>query len=100
MSFRFSLTYLFQYKEEKSALVILNLPLWDFSKGLKNKFETAMVDKLSMVGHKICFYRQLWIIIPKLSLLPILMWSIELNYTDGLHVCGKLGRVNSLLKIK
>ena len=48
ISFRFPLTYHFQYKEEKSALIILNLPLWDFSKGLKNEFETAVVDEPSV----------------------------------------------------
>ena len=41
-------TYHSQYKEEKSALIILNLPLWDFSKGLKNEFETAVVDEPSV----------------------------------------------------
>ena len=38
----------FQYKEEKSALIILILPLWDFSKGLKDEFETAVVDEPSV----------------------------------------------------
>ena len=28
-----------------------------------------------MMGHKICFYGKMWIIIPKLSLLPLLIWS-------------------------
>ena len=40
----------FQYKEENSALIIQNLPLWDFSKGLKNEFETARVDEPSVFG--------------------------------------------------
>ena len=38
-------TYHFQYKEEKSALIILNLPLWDFFKGPKDEFETVVVDE-------------------------------------------------------
>ena len=42
-------TYHFQNKEEKSALFILNLPLWDFPKGLKNEFKTAVVDEPSSV---------------------------------------------------
>ena len=29
-----------------------------------------------MMGHKICFYEEIWIIIPKLSLLPLRIWSI------------------------
>ena len=28
--------------------ITLNLPLWNFSKGLKNEFETAVVDKPSV----------------------------------------------------
>ena len=36
------------YKEEKSALIILNLPLRDFSKGLKNELETAVVNEPSV----------------------------------------------------
>ena len=30
-----------------------------------------------MMGHNICFCRELWLIIPKLSLLPFLIWSTE-----------------------
>ena len=28
-----------------------------------------------MVGHKICFYGEMWLIIPELSLLLLLIWS-------------------------
>ena len=28
-----------------------------------------------MMGHKVCFYGEIWQIIPKLSLLPLLIWS-------------------------
>ena len=28
-----------------------------------------------MMGHKICFYGEIWLIIPKLSLLLLLIWS-------------------------
>ena len=36
-----------------------------------------------MMGHKICFYREMWLIIPKLSPLPLLIWSTMpvLKYT-------------------
>ena len=34
-----------------------------------------------MIGHKISFYGKLGIIIPKLSLLPILIWST--GWMDG-----------------
>ena len=32
-----------------------------------------------MMGHKTCFYEEIWVIIPKLSLLPLLIWSAELQ---------------------
>ena len=28
------------------------------------------------MGHKICFYGEIWLIIPKLALLPLPTWSI------------------------
>ena len=30
-----------------------------------------------MRGHKICFHGEIWIIIPKLSLLPLPIWSTD-----------------------
>ena len=39
---------IFNIKKEKSPIIILSLPLWDFSKGLKNEFETAVVDEPSV----------------------------------------------------
>ena len=35
-------------KKERNNLIILNLQLWDFSRGLKNEFETAVVNETSM----------------------------------------------------
>ena len=32
-----------------------------------------------MMGHKICFYVELLLIIPKLSLLPLLIWSTAIG---------------------
>ena len=32
-----------------------------------------------MIGHKIYFYGEIWLIIPKLSLLPLLIWSTEVS---------------------
>ena len=37
-----------------------------------------------MMGHKVCFYTEICIIIPKLSLLPILIWNTE-TVTSKLH---------------
>ena len=39
---------IFNTQKRKSSYVILNLQLWDFSKGLKNEFETAMVNEPSV----------------------------------------------------
>ena len=36
--------YRFQYKKDKSPLIILNLPQWDFFQRLEKEFETTMVD--------------------------------------------------------
>ena len=33
-----------------------------------------------MTGHKICFYGEIWLIIPKFSLLPLLIWSTVNSY--------------------
>ena len=41
-------THHLQYKKEKLSLIILSLPLWDFFKGLKNEFETVVVDEPSV----------------------------------------------------
>ena len=32
-----------------------------------------------MMGHKIWFYGEIWLIIPKLSLLPLLIWSTDIR---------------------
>ena len=41
--------------KKKNSPFILNLPLWEFSKGLKNKFETAVVNE-SEVLEPLKFY--------------------------------------------
>ena len=44
-----------------------------------------------MVGHKICFYGEMWLIIPELSLLLLLIWSsaiIILAYDK--YKCSKI----------
>ena len=38
----------FSVYKRKSPKIILNLQLWDFSKGLKNEFETAVVNEPSV----------------------------------------------------
>ena len=46
-----------------------------------------------MMGHKIGFYREIWIIIPKLSLLPLLIWStaevFSIFHLSQIHVVFK-----------
>ena len=49
-------------KKEESLLVILNLPLWEFSKGFKNEFETAVVTEPS-VFEPLKFYCILFVFI-------------------------------------
>ena len=39
-----------------------------------------------MMGHKICLYQEKWLIIPKLSLLPLLIWSTESTFSFGSHL--------------
>ena len=36
-------------------------------------------ETVLMMGHKICFYGKIWIIIPKSSLLPLIIWSTANN---------------------
>ena len=41
-----------------------------------------------MVGHIISFYGEIWLIIPKISLLPLLIWSTETFDLDEVtHTC-------------
>ena len=49
-------------KKGKLLLIALNLPLRDFSKGLKNEFETAVVDEPA-VFEPLKFYCSLKIIL-------------------------------------
>ena len=40
-----------------------------------------------MMGHKICFYEEIWIIIPELSLITLLIWSTDklcIRFSGGL----------------
>ena len=41
-----------------------------------------------MMGHKTCFHGEIWLIIPKLSLLPLLIWSSDAfkRYAYGMAV--------------
>ena len=38
-----------------------------------------------MRGHEICFYGELWLIIPKLSLFPLLIWSSEITQAGNME---------------
>ena len=37
--------------------------------------ENCLGEMVLMMGHKICFHGEIWLIIPELSLLPFLIWS-------------------------
>ena len=45
-----------------------------------------------MMGHKICFSEEIWPIIPKLSLLLLLIWSPDLSFESGKDKAAKGGR--------
>ena len=48
---------IFQYKKKRnSPLIILNLQLWDFTKGLKNEFEPLKVYSMSVGGEQIIYF--------------------------------------------
>ena len=53
-----------------------------------------------MMGHKICFSEEIWIIIPKLSLLLLLIWSPGFAITQRAFLliqrCNLALRVNRL----
>ena len=40
-------------------------------------------ETVLMRGHNVCFYAKIWKIIPKLSLLPLLIWSTEVGIVKG-----------------
>ena len=42
-----------------------------------------------MMGHKICFHGEIWLIISKLSLLPLLIWSFEVPYSTASILVNK-----------
>ena len=37
--------------------------------------KNRLAETVLMMGHKIYFYREIWLIIPKMSLLLLLIWS-------------------------
>ena len=39
--------------------------------------QNRLDETVLKMGHKICFYGEIWLIIPKLSLLSLLIWSTE-----------------------
>ena len=46
-----------------------------------------------MMGHKICFYGEIWLIISQLSLLSLLVWTtvIPLAHTTGMSISYVVG---------
>ena len=45
-----------------------------------------------MMGHKICFYGEVWIVIPKLSLLPLLIWCTGISACSLCHVLSHFNK--------
>ena len=65
-----------------------------------------------MMGHNICLYEEIWLIIPKLSLLSLLNWSIvsddnsekitiksHLTRISQNTLCGHKGRLYCFTKL-
>ena len=48
--------------------------------------DICLDEMVLMMGHKICFNTEIWLIIPKLALLPLLIWRAE-NYCINLDGC-------------
>ena len=48
-----------------------------------------------MMGHKICFNGQIWLIIAKLSLLPLLIWSSGIFMLQDLYAQKSVTPVKS-----
>ena len=42
-------------------------------------------ETVLMMGHKICFYGEIWLIIPKLSMLFLIRFSFRRRSNVGLH---------------
>ena len=49
-----------------------------------------------MVGHKICFYGEMWLIIPELSLLLLLIWSSALLHLERPQLCTILAFLSAI----
>ena len=45
------------------------------SKHVVTPHQNCLDERVLMMDHKICFYGKIWLIISKLSLLPLLNWS-------------------------
>ena len=53
-----------------------------------------------MVDHKICFYEEIWPIIPKLSLIPFLIWSSVCDFLFASLDNVVLSKIGSAIKGK
>ena len=51
-----------------------------------------------MMGHKICFHGEIWLIIPKLSLLSLLIWSTV--YANTLQIFAEKKNVRGFHSAK
>ena len=52
-----------------------------------------------MMGHKICFYGEIWLIIPKLLMLPLPIWSSATYFVyQWCKVCGYISMFFTMFK--
>ena len=94
---------IFNIKKEKSSLIILSLPLWDFIKGLKNEFETAVVNEPSVFEPlkfycTVCLMRKVYTVTRmsryrQYTILRRLIWACTICLCHYYGTLGKHGLV-------
>ena len=57
------------------------------------------VSRDLMVGHKICFYGEIWLIIPKLFVVYLLIWSTVIGNTKTSHSTSTGFNISIMMKI-
>ena len=84
-------------KKKKKNLIILSMSLWDFSTRLKNKFETAVVNKPS-VFEPLKFYC-IWVALMKVNTSFTLLWGHEKTFPKIIKECFLIYTLNPVSNI-
>ena len=83
-------------KPKKNHLIILSLLLWDFSKGLKNKFETAVVEPSVFEPLKLYC---IWMALMKVNTSFTLLWGHEKTFPKIIKDCFFIYTLNPVSHI-